>query len=252
MISRYAVWLNDQALADVDPDIYINDISYKAISKEYNKSRPAGRDGVYSAQPYIESNSVTVSFTVRRYSTRIRQEVVQNVARWCSEGGWLKTSDRPSQKLYVRCTKLPTIGSVMRWLDAITVEFTAYDHPYWVDEYPLDVDISSGDETSFWLNGVEHAPIEATITANEALTAFSIYVGNTTIALSGLNIAQGGTVEISYTDEHHILEIKSGTTSLLDKRTGNDDLIAIPGENAAGFICESDADCILHVKGGYL
>ena len=61
-----------------------------------------------------------------------------------------------------------------------------------------------------------------------------------------------GTVTISYTEDHRILQIKQGTTSLLDKRTGDDDLIAEPGNNTVGLTTDGAASCVFRAKGVYL
>lgn len=254
MRSRYEVWLNDVALSSLDPDIYVADIAYQAAPRTYEKSKLAGRDGAYSGRGYMESNGVIVSFAVRKYSTQERMRAVQAVCAWCSGGGWLKASDRILQRMYVRCTELPTVTSAMRWTENLSVEFTAFDYPYWQDTVAQTHVLDAGDEETMSVVTALPAAVEATVTAAAAVTEIEIDVGDTGFVFTGLEMTAGDTLEISYTDEHHILQVRSGNTSLLDKRTAqsSDDLIAVHGANAVSFTADGNATCTLRVKGVYV
>lgn len=251
MISRYEVWINDVALSSVDPDIYITDISYPTVSRGYDTSAHAGQDGAYTGKARTESNGVSVAFMVRKYGTSERMAAVQAICAWCVDGGWVKTSDRPGQRMYVRCTRLPAVSSVMRWTDTVTVDFVAHDFPFWTDVVPQEKTLASGASGTMNVVTLMDAPVEAVITATEALTGFTLTVGDTAITLSGITVAAQGTVEISYTDDHHILQIKSGDTSLLDKRTAasSDDLLAKRGANAVAYTSTGASSCEIRVKG---
>lgn len=255
MISRYEVWLNDVPLSGIDTNIYVYDISYQAAGLARTTSRIAALDGQYSGgKDYIDSNKITVSFMVREYRTARRQEIVQNVIAWASNGGWLKTNDRTGKRIRVVPTRLPAVSSVMQWTDVLSLEFTAFDFPYWQDETAQTVTLAKGKSGKLTLPGVRRTQVEAVITANAAITTFTIVCGATKIVLAGLELAAGDVVNISYTDDHHILEIKSGNTSLLNKRTAasNDDLIAEVGENSVSFSASGSATCTLSAKGVYL
>ena len=254
MISRYTVWLNDVSLNDVDPDIYISDISYPSVGIQYSSERLASRPGSYAGKTYIGENKVTVSFSVRKYSTQRRQDAVQAVIAWAADGGWLKVSDRPNQKIYVRMTKPPVVSSVMRWTDTLTLEFTAFDYPFWQDEEPYTVTLNKDDTDTVYIPSAFDVYTEAKITAGASLTSIEIHVGDTQLILSGLTVSSGGVITVSYTDDHHVLEIKTGTTSLLSKRTSasSDDLIAKHGSNTVSFTASASAECELYFKGVYL
>ena len=251
MISRYEVWLNDMALSAVDPSIYITDIKYEPVKREYTTPRLMHRDGVFSGNPYISESSVTITFMARKYSTSERQAVIQGVVAWAAKDGWLRVSDRPEQEIYVRCTAFPAAESVRGWTDDIEVEFTAYDFPYWQDRYPQVFELDDGDSETVNVISAFPAVVEAEITAGAAVTSFTVTAGNTSIALTDLSLSANDVVLIRYTADSHILEIKKGTTSLLDKRTtaSSDDLIMQPGENTVSFTASADATCKLSVKG---
>lgn len=256
MISRYTVWLNDVSLEEIDPSIYVADIGYSALSTNRKGTRLGSADGQYSGiKDYYDKNVITVSFLIREYNTARRQEIAQEAAVWASQGGWLKTSDRVSQMIYVAPTRLPAVNSVMQWTGALTVEFTAFDYPFWVDEHPQQVTLANGEEGAATVRGVRGAYVEAHIDATEALTSVTLTCGSTSIALSSLTIAAEGSIDIKYAPEHHILQITDGGgASLLSKRTAasSDDLIAQPGSNTLAFEASGAADCTYYIRGVYV
>ena len=254
MISRYNVYLNDVSLRSVDDSIYIDDIAYQSASQDHIANRLVGRNGAYSYGAYIKESKVTVSFMLRQYQTENRQSVMQSIIGWCVNGGWLKTSDRPNQRMYVVCTKLPSVTSVKQWLGNLTIEFTAYDYPFWMDEQPERVVLTQGNTASVFVSGVYKTDVEAVITPGATMEGFTITCAGTSIELSDINIPQGQDVRISYTDDHHILKIESNGVSLLDKRTADsdDDLVLSPGMNSVEFDCESSATCTLLIRGVYI
>ena len=230
---RYAVWLNGLSLADIDRQIYITDIAYTPQQLRYTTNKLMGRDGQYSGKDSIESNAVTVTFMLRQYDTARRQSVLQDIVKWAVGGGVLTTSDRPGQQLRVKTTRLPGITSVMRWTDTLTLEFTAYDMPYWQDIAPQTAQAEYQQDGQLYCPGVRPAFVEATVTTDAALAEFTLTCGDTHITLEGLTLAQGATVTVSYTADHNLLQITSGGQSLLAYRTedSDDDLIANPGMN---------------------
>lgn len=274
MMSRYRVYINDIEISSLDDSIYVNDISYSSISVNRSTTALGGRSGSYSGRESLPENKVTVSFAVRKYDTKARQAVVQAVNAWCMNGGWLKVSDRPDQKMYVCCSKPAVVPSVMRWTDFLTIELTAYDYPFWTDEIPtrvvLDVDEVEGvAEAEVFVPGVYKTYVEAEIAVNGNMTGLTITCGETEIELTDIYVTPGNSVVISYTDDHHILQIKSGNTSLLPYRTpeSNDDLILAPGNNTVSFTPtfyvptpqseyeeppDVSATCTLIIKGVYL
>lgn len=255
MISRYTVWLNDVSLEEIDPSIYVADISYTAASPEFSTLRLAATDGRYSGKgDYIKEAKISVSFEVHEYRTERRQEIVQNVAIWASKGGWLKTSDRMSQRIYVKPTRLPAVVSAMRWTDNLSVEFTAFDFPFWVDEYPTEITLARNGSGSLFVPGMRSTPAELAVTATAAVSQVEVHAGNSTLILQGLGLVSGDVLTVSYTDEHHILEIKNGNTSLLDKRTAesDDDLIVSPGVNTVSFSANGNSNCVISVRGVYV
>ena len=254
MKSRYVVLLNDVSLESLDSNIYVSDIAYRAAQLQRENTRIQGRDGMYSGKEYISGSTVVVSFAVRRYDTQGRQATVQEIIRWAINGGWLKTSDRPGQMMYVKCSGLPAVTSALRWTDTLSVEFTALDYPFWVEEVPVEVTLTKDQTKTLYVPGVYKACAEATITAGAALTSLTVACGDTQMALDGVSVPNGGVIKIQYIGEHHLLDIRYNNESLLAYRTpeSDDDLIAQPGDNSVTFTPNAAATCQLSVKGVWL
>jgi len=256
MTSRYDVWLNGVALSSIDPCIYVSNIAYQAPTVTRHPTKIAARDGQYAGQvKTIDTAKITVNFVARAYSTVERQRVVQNVVSWASKGGILQATDRAGQFIRVETTRLPAVASVLGWTDVLTVEFQAFDYPFWQDETPTTTSVDSGETGTLYVPGSWTSDIEVEITATEALTEAEIICGDSIIVLEGLSIAAGGKIVICYTADHHILEIKDGAgNSLLDKRTAesSDDLRADPGSVAVAVEADGSAVCTFKAKGAYL
>lgn len=251
MISRYNAWINDVALSEIHPDVYVMDIAYQPVSTSINVSDRGGQDGQHSGQnAHVKNNKVVITFMVRAYETNARQSIVQDVIWWAGKGGWLKCSDRLGQKMYVKPSKYPAASSVMRWSDPLTIELTAYEYPFWVSDAVTEVTLSNGQTSSVYMAGVWESCAEAEVTANAAVTSLTITVGDTSITFSGLSMASGDVLTISYTDEKHIMEIKLNGSSALNKRTASsaDDLIVHPGANAVSFTADGNASCVIKVR----
>lgn len=255
MMSRYKVWLNDESLEEISPLVYISDISYSGVSPSFVTNKIGANDGQLTIDAVgYDTNTIVVSFSVREYNTAARQRIVQDIVKWASMGGWLKTSDRPGQMIYVRCAKYPAVGSVLRWTNALSVQFTAFDYPFWVDVTPETVELDSGDEEDIFVPGFRQTYVEASIVPSETLTGFTLEAGETFMEIDGVSIPADQAITIKYSDAHHILSIESAGVSLLDKRTpeSSDDLILVPGTGTVYFDCATSAVCTVFVRGVYM
>ena len=243
MISRYEVILGGMALSAISPHIVILDVQHPPASIRNGTYSLAKRQGAHVYRRYIESTSVTVSFMIRAYDIRERQAILQQVVRWAKNGGVLQTSDREGQQLRCICEQYPSVSSVRNWTDPLQITFAAHALPFWQEVLPATLSLTgtSGSGNLYVPGDADDAFVEATITANAALSSLSLTAGDTSISLTGLSIASGGTVVIAY-DQDMIQSIRTGSTSLLSKRTGNDDLTVPSGEISA-FSFTSDANC---------
>lgn len=227
MKSRYEVILNGIALSSLNENLYISDISYPSPAVTYSIKNYAGRNGGrVSSSGRIDESSVTVTFELHIYGTQARQAACAHVIDWAKNGGVLQTSDRVDQTLTCICTKMPSVESAMRWTDQLSLTFTAYEVPFWRSTFVDSATVTNGSGTLF-TDGNADTWADVTVTANGAVTGFSVTFGQNTITLSGLSLASGDTVIFSH-DESGILSITAGNVSVLSKRTAAsaDDLTA--------------------------
>jgi len=251
MISRYDASLNGVSISSINPAIVVTDIQYAEAGRKHQTYSLANMDGGQIYQSTKEKASVTILFMIRAYDVAERQRICRDIGRWAQMGGELKCNDREGQKLVCVCDAKPYISSAMRWTDNLPVTFTAYEIPYWqeVSISSLSLSGANGSGTLFVPGDAPETLVETTITASAALSSVSLTVNGKTMTLSELSIASGESIVVSY-DEHGILSIKTGTTSLLNKRTGADDLRAVCGEkNSVSFTASASCTVVFRARG---
>ena len=251
MISRYEVTLNGVKLNDLHSKILVLDVNYAEPNREFGTFSPAKRDGGRMYRKYKEKASVTVSFAIREYAIAERQRICQLIGTWAMNGGELMINDRTNQKLVCECERKPAISSARDWTATLTITFTAYAVPYWQDTVPATLTLSgtSKSGTLYVPGSAPETVTEVTITAGAALSSISLTVAGKTMTLSGLSVASGGVITISY-DSQMIQSIKTGSTSLLNKRTGADDLLAKCGaNNSMSFSASASCTVVFKARG---
>lgn len=245
MITRYNVTLRGTSMASLDPSILILDIQHHPVSQQDDVLTLAKRQGTILQRSYVDKCSVTITFQIRKYDIAERQTVCSKIAKWVIGGGVLITNDRPNQKLTVDGWTLPVIPSALRWTDPLQLTFIAYAIPYWeATNAPQEIVTGTRGGADFEVPGnVKNVPCEmrAVVTGDTAMTRITFTVNNRSLMLSGLNAAKNSTLQIMY-DSKMIQYIKIGTTSLLDKRTGVDDLLCDCGATNY-FNFSSNTEC---------
>lgn len=252
MISRYEAVLNGVSLSSISADILIHDISYSAPVFQDDTYSVAKRQGSRILKRDFESASVSISFEIHAYDVRNRQAICNAVCAWAKNGGVLKTNDREGQFLQCVCSQFPSVESARNWTDPLIVSFTAYAYPFWQEVNYSTLALSAGTSGSgtLWVPGsTNDALVEAEVKANASLSSVSLTVKGRTLSLTGLSVASGSTIVISY-DTDGIQSIKAGSTSLLDKRSGVDDLLANCGEsNSMSFSSSASVNVTFKVRG---
>ena len=246
---KHKVYLNGASLAAADPRIIV--LSAREIEPKESVKTMAfgGRDGGFITQRRRDEMTVRVEFAIRERLDRAEWNRALMAARsWCGDG-LLTIAERPGQCLDVICTKLPVAGKKI--FDPLTAEFTAYAVPYWRDENANTAQASAGTDGSLWIPGDGiPAPVDVTVTAAAAMTGLTVTAGDTSITLSGISVAQGGTVVFSH-DNYGFLSIKTGTASLLNKRTAaSSDDLTIPS-GAASAVYVSACSAVFSARGCY-
>lgn len=249
MISRYEAVLNGVPLSTISPNILILDIAYPPAQIEFSTYKGAKRHGKRVYREYVDHRDVIITFAIRAYSVQERQAICNAVQRWAKNGGVLQTNDHEGQRLRCVLSTPPTIQSALKWTDPISMTFTAYVLPFWEETIPTTLSL-----TGTTASGSVHVPgsvdgayFEADAVPSGVLTALSFTANGKTISLSGISVASGTKVSITY-DDDMIMSIKAGNTSLLNKRSGADDLPLKSGErNSLSF--SANVSCNVLFKG---
>lgn len=254
MISRYEVFLNGVSLSSISPEILILDIQYPPTTIRNESFSLARRQGERISRRYIASNSVSVSFEIQSYDVQVRQSILSQIVKWAKNGGVLQTNDRLGQRLRCICESFPSITSAKNRTQEMQIVFSAHSLPFWEDVNPATLTLTGANTSgSLYVPGnVDGAFVEVTATANGALASIQFTAGSTNLTLSGINIASGGKIIIAYND-NMIQSIKTGNTSLLSKRTGNDDLLVNSGETSTfGVVANVACSVEYRVRGLWL
>lgn len=218
MRREFACALNGVELNDVDERIYIEDIREETTYTNETAKR-AGYGIFPLSAPEPDSMQIRVTLHIKAKDLTERMSVLQEILGWATQG-WFTRSQRPFQRIYVYCTKPPTVTSERSTRFEIT--FTAMGEACWQDTAPVTVSVTtaaaSGTKTITPL-GTRDCFLEAEITPSSGtLTSVSLTVGTQFITLDGLSVAGGTTLKLYY-DELHLLRMEAGGVSVADKRT---------------------------------
>lgn len=229
--TRYMCAINGQGLQDLDPTIFITDIQESSPKLRANTVSNAFYDGLRLMRMHRQSLAVSVSFCVREYDTARRKSVAEKACEWAKDG-WLTINDRPGQRLYVVCDKLPVIPSALKWTDTLTIGFTAYALPYWQEAIPATATYTgTNGNANLSPAGNRDCYLEAEITATGGtVNTLTIAVNGKSYAFSGLGLAKGKSLSIGYDDENHLQFMRIGDVSAFSTRTAAsaDDLMLRP------------------------
>ena len=250
---RYEVWMNDIPLSGLSGDIFVSAIAHKPAAITLNTSGTAGRDGERVQSIKRKGTTVKVSFILKKTENGKRQEIVQEVAAWADKG-ILQTSDRPGKRLHVLCVEPPYVPDVCDWATPISMTFQAFEHPFWEESLPSETTLTgtSGSGTLYVPGNAGKTLVEVIATPASSMADITFTVGSTSITLTGVSATSSAPVKIIY-DENGIQQILSGTTSVLNKRTGNDDLLAECGvKNDVGFSASESVTVMFMARGLWL
>ena len=232
-------WLNDVEFTDVHPALILQHIN-EGEPKINHKvaTRPGG--GLIELARTLERREIILEFAIREgLDFSKRQEVLQAVNAWAWKGGWLELSDHPGQHIFVSLTKAPVLGRLREWTNDLSMTFTAVWYPFWLDMIPQEVSITNSASGSVNMQILGSAPSCLCcdiIPVSTALNSVSISTTNSQMGLSltSAPVSAENHLMIEY-DNNHLLKIYSGSTSLLQYRSGADDLIVLPGYQSISY-----------------
>lgn len=254
MLLRFDAYLNGESFAFLDPSIILRDIVEFPPQENRNLTSRAYH-GMRSGKSVRRSLSVKLVFVVREYDVISRSRVMQKIATWVGNGGWLTISSRPDQRLYVVADALPALGSSLKWTADIELTLTAYERPYWEQQWPASVTVNTdGVLTPIGTHPEAYVECDVINNGDVSMTELTLSCADTSIRLNNLSVAPGDHVTISYTDDD-ILQIMASGVSALANRTAesDDDLIAMAGKkNAVSVEAAVPVTAVFRARGRFL
>lgn len=224
------VWLDGIGLQSLDPSIVVVDVQEKVPKTEVESHNLPTSEGLLVTKNRRVSLSVVVQFAIIEQNIRRREDVLQKVRSWASQGKYLKMTHKEEKRLRVYVDSLPTLSSVNKYTGTLSVTFIAYYPPYWeldcVDKLTLSGSSGNG---SFYIRGDDlNVLVDASIKPNGSLSDLTLKVGRSSITLTGFSVNQE--VTFSHVNDRW-LAIKAGDVDLLPYRTpdSSDDLITSSG-----------------------
>lgn len=255
-MNRYDAWLSGINIRDCDPRIVIDAVDENTPKEKSNITYMGYTHGGRLTNTLRQSLSVGISIGIKETDTRERDAVYQSIRKWGRYAGYLTTSLREGQRLYVEKMEIKTNGK--KWAEIATLMLTAYAKPFWEEISARSVSIAetaSGSATLSTPGNADECIVDAEITAKGGtLNTISITVGDTTMSFTDLGIAADSKLTIAHTDDGTLM-IKSGETSLMAKRAGTsaDELIATPGSsNAVSFSANVSCTVKFSTRGRWL
>ena len=257
MILSRRVSLGGVQLDEIDESIVIQSIDPGVPHESVTAVNRMGGAGQRMTGQHWESLEVTVTYGINLPKRKLaeRRAVFDKVNAWANQTGWLRVTWLPGKRLYVDKTVLASSGDLWRWTDEHQLTFRAYNVPFWQDEAASTVRRSNASTGSLVLGigGNVRSVLDVLFknTSNDTLTSFSITAGGSTITLTGISVASGGTLTIDHGTDG-LLRIMSGSTSLYSKYSGSDDLYVDPGEVAVSFTADKTGLLMIQNYGRYI
>ena len=195
-----------------------------------------GGAGQRITSEHWETLDITIEYGINLPNTEmiLRRQIFDMVTAWAFGGGWLTVNWIPDRRVWVDRAEIASSGDMWEWTDNYTITLRAYSVPFWQDETPSSATLPQVANGSIYVDvgGVVQSVLDIEF-ANQSGTTiknFRVSVGENEIVLTGIALGASETLKISHGTDG-LLRITAGGRSVLDKRTGADDLYVMPGHN---------------------
>lgn len=254
MQTRFDATLNGVSVAYLDPAIILVDIIEEKPDMTMETFRRSIRHGTRVSSRIRRSLTVRLQLQLREYDVDARAALMDRVADWAGNGGWLMINSRPAQRLHVTVSDPPHMGSSLKWTDMVEISLTAYEQPYWEQAWPTRAIIT--ESGSIRPSGTyPEARVECDVTnaGDGEMTRLVMRCGNTHMTLEGISVPPGGHAAVAYKDDD-LLTITAGGASALGNRTADssDDLVAMTRQdNDISVEADQPVSAVFSARGRY-
>jgi hypothetical protein len=236
MILAKRAALGGVQLDELHESIVIQKIDPGTPQRTINAVAMMGGAGQRITGKHWETLDVVIEFGINlpKREMELRRQVFEMVTAWALRGGWLTVGWMPGRRMWVDHVELPSSGDLWDWTASYTITFRAYSVPFWQDEMPVLAShqlITSG-SVSIEVGGNAQSVLDISFQNRSGMTInnFRVSAGGNTLILSSLGLGGSETLSISHGTDG-LLRITAGGRSVLDRRTGSDDLYVMPGSN---------------------
>lgn len=216
----------------------------------------------------LSAKKVTVKFqlAVRKGRFDDRAKILEKITAWLHPMGGayaLRTTTRPDRVMRARCTQLPKIEDPRSLTREYTIAFTANERPYWTNTTPVTAQnrtANSGGTLSLDVDGSLDSVLtfEMANASGAVINTASVQVGTNgpKMSFASLGLAANETLVLSYATNTNVQQIRirnaAGTyRSVLDKRSGADDLTVSPGSVSVTYSAQRAVRITVSCSGRY-
>lgn len=258
MVTRYRVSLGGVQLDSLDDAIVIMDVSYAPIQRTDVTAEVANLDGFELTSARFNGQTVTVTFMLRIYDVKKRNEAVQKINAWANVRAHMTVSDREKQYLpMVMCTQYASVKSARNWTDPLTVVFASERVPFWLssDESAATV-IGKNVRGTLKVDGMSglSSLVSAEITAQATVKTLQLTVGDTKLVLKGLSVPSGKTVLIDYVDNRYLRIRANGVSALANLDPASTDSLKVPcgATTAVAVVADGAVRAVFKARGCWI
>lgn len=251
---RFDATINGVSLSSLDPHVMLADIDEAPAEYTQETANRAIHPGQRYSARVRRSLTVRLKIHITTPHILIRSQVLDKVADWVGDGGWLTVLTRPNQRLYVYPDTPPALGSSLDWTGEIEVALTAYERPYWEQVHPtVAVITDSGTIIPTGTVPEAYVEVDAKNVGTGNLTEITLTCADTSIRLEGLTVPAGGHVIITYTDKDVMVITADGVSALANRTAeSSDDLIArVRTANAISVTADQAVSAVFRARGRF-
>lgn len=263
MILSRRVWLGSSSgpqLDEVHERVVVLGIDPGTPKETLNTAKLMGGAGSRISGQHWDELEVKVTFgiDVPKKSLSLRRQIFDDVKTWAltnGTGGHLYTSVMPGKRVYIDKVVLPSAGDLFEWTNSFDILFKAYSVPFWTDRTPAKASagILTKGAVGLDVGGDVETVADVTFTnkSGKTINNFAVTAGNSRMVLSKISLGDGKKVEIVHTSAG-LLRIRANGSSILEKRTGADDLTISPGHVVVSIETERAGELVVNAYGRYL
>ena len=264
MILRRRAALDGAQLDAADSRILIQGIDIQAGKESLSTASPGGADGLRMTARKRDSLDILIRFSINEKSYRPanRAEVLEKAMSWAAKGGWLTVSYKTGRKIRVIPAQYPGEGDILNRENQYNITLRALGVPWWQEASPTpatQTGVSSWTGT-LSVNGNQPTFLEFSFlnTSGSTVDTLSISCAGTSYQFASLGLAAGETLECDHLDDGtkclqriRIKNTSNAYRSALGKRSGSDELTALPGNNTVIFSAGGAGTLTMTAAGRY-